>query len=128
MTKLEDLIKLIDDFIATDSFLVTDQQMDSALDNWNKLFDIANSQQESIEIEELKHDNEVWADGLIMKQEKTADGKNKYTDTTLKYALEQKHEAKTIYFISNKYKFKVIPNKLKVLDNKIQWIKKIKKF
>ena len=63
-----------------------------------------------------------------MKQEKTADGKNKYTDTTLKYALEQKHEAKTIYFISNKYKFKVIPNKLKVLDNKIQWIKKIKKF
>jgi len=56
---LETLIKLIDDFIATDSFLVTDQQMDSALDNWNKLFDIANSQQESIEIEELKHDNEV---------------------------------------------------------------------
>jgi predicted patatin/cPLA2 family phospholipase len=55
--EMNELIDQIDAFISKDSFLITDKEMDQAMENWNRLFDISNSEQEANEIDQLKHNN-----------------------------------------------------------------------
>ena len=124
--ELQEMINRIDEFIAQNSFLVSDTEIDEMLNLWNKCFDKANNMQENSNILEMKYENDRWGKWLLMKAEKNADGKNKYTDKTLEFELDILYSKDIEKFIKDKYMFKIIPNKLKVLEHKINRVKKIK--
>lgn len=133
-TMIQETIKQIDELIAKDSFLIMDDEMDKALNLWNKLFDDSNKLEEIHEQEKLKYKNQKAAYGILLKEEKisTTDAKgtvketNKYTDKTLEMALDIEFTKEETNILTMKYFLKLIPNKIKILEHKINRIKKIK--
>lgn len=123
-------IDWIDEFINTDSFLITDQKYDQALWKWNLVFDKFNNWSENNETKQMSLENKRAREWLEMKAEVTTTdwkSKQKYTDKTLEMALDLKYEKEIQEQTVNKFFMKVLPNKLKVLEHKLNFIKLVRK-
>jgi hypothetical protein len=71
----------------------------------------------------MKHDNKRSWEFVELKEE-TKDWKKVYTDNTAKAFLDWKYEQEELVFLKNKYLFKVIENKLRLLERKENIVKK----
>lgn len=123
MNELETLIKEADQLIQKESWRYSKVEADRIITLINNLFDLNSSTQENCDIEKMKQENIENAEFIALK-EMTVDGKKTYTDKTAEAFLDGKYEKERIAILSNKYKGKVIDNKLLLLKEKLMLVKK----